>query len=46
MRRRYFEALFTVNVYNGFITCPSLLEAAGIRIQVRNFKYFKYFFFM
>jgi hypothetical protein len=23
-------------VYNGFITCPSLLEAAGISVPVRN----------
>jgi hypothetical protein len=39
MRRRYFEALFTLNVYNGFIICPSFLEAACIRVSSRNFKY-------
>jgi hypothetical protein len=33
---RYFEALFIKNIYSSFITCPSLLEAVGIRISVRN----------
>jgi hypothetical protein len=34
--RRYFMVLLIRNIYNGFIACPSLLEAVGIRVTVRN----------
>jgi hypothetical protein len=36
VRWLYFEALFIRNVYIGFITCPSLLEAVGVRLPIRN----------
>jgi hypothetical protein len=37
--RRHFEALFIINVSNGFITCPSLLEAVGIRVSVTSIRH-------
>jgi hypothetical protein len=40
VRGCYFEALFIRNFYNGFITCPSLLEAVGIRFPVINIRGF------
>jgi hypothetical protein len=32
----YFEISFIINVYNGFATCPLLLEAVRITVQVGN----------
>jgi hypothetical protein len=34
MRQRSFEALFIRNIYAGFITCPSVLEAVAVRLSV------------
>jgi hypothetical protein len=42
-RRRYFDILFTRNVHNGFITCPSLLETVGIRVPNKNLERLQYF---
>jgi hypothetical protein len=36
-------ALFLINVYDGFKTCPSLLETAGICIPTQNFRDFSLF---
>jgi hypothetical protein len=35
-RRRYFHILFTRNVDNGFMICPSLLQIVGIRVPNKN----------
>jgi hypothetical protein len=32
--------LFLLAVYNGYKFCPSLLETAGIRFPIRNFRDF------
>jgi hypothetical protein len=42
-KRRNLDALFLVNVYNGFKFCPSLLETVGIHVSVWNFKDFRVF---
>jgi hypothetical protein len=36
-RRLYFEALIRSNIYSGFITCPSYLEAVNVRVPFINF---------
>jgi hypothetical protein len=38
-----FETLFIRNVYDGFTTCPSVLEAVSIRVTVRNIREFSTF---
>jgi hypothetical protein len=38
LMRRQLNALFLVNVYNGFKFCPLLLETFGIRVAIRNFR--------
>jgi hypothetical protein len=35
-RRRYFDVLFIRNVYNSFVTCPSLLQTVWIRVPNKN----------
>jgi hypothetical protein len=32
IRRRHFDALFLINVFNGTKHCPSALETVGIRV--------------
>jgi hypothetical protein len=47
-RRRYFDLIFINNFYNGYITCPSLLETVSIRVpskKLRDFSTFYYFVF-
>jgi hypothetical protein len=44
VRWHYFEALFIRNIYKGFIACPSLLEAVGIRVMARNIRAFNTFY--
>jgi hypothetical protein len=39
-----YEIFFLKNIYNGFIIRPSLLEAAGIRVPVRNNRHFNTFY--
>jgi hypothetical protein len=37
------DALFFINVYNGFKLCPSMLETVGVRVPTCNFRDFPLF---
>jgi hypothetical protein len=39
-RRRHFDALFLINVFNGTKYCPSALETDGIHVPTRNIRNF------
>jgi hypothetical protein len=41
--QRYYDVLFIRNLYNGFITCSSLLETVGIRVPIKNLTDFNVF---
>jgi hypothetical protein len=41
--RQSIDALFRINVYNGYKFCPSLLKTVGFRAPFRNFRDFHLF---
>jgi hypothetical protein len=42
-RRHLLDALFLINVYNGFKFCPAFLETVGMRVPVINCREFPLF---
>jgi hypothetical protein len=41
----YFQMPLVCNIYNSFLTCPTFLEAVGIRVLARNITDFNVFLF-